>query len=212
MLYPVIELSRTIQGEGAYTGYPVTLLRLAGCHHQCSFCDTAKAWKIPPRRNWFPVSFLIKEMQDYNRNIVLITGGEPLLWNLEPLVSAIHKQGWKAHVETTGEIDTRTRFDWVSISPKGGKICLRAYNEVKWLVPNWTLKDIESLIASGSVKKNVLHYVQPLNDVKTLDTENVLKCLEMIRRAKFPLALSIQLHKVVSNLPTTKKGRRVSVP
>jgi 7-carboxy-7-deazaguanine synthase len=115
----IIEIFPSLQGEGLRQGEPTIFVRFAGCNLECSFCDTRYAWrggrdysaeqamdKINRIRNRFPARW------------VCLTGGEPLLHDLRPLVSLLHKEKFKVQVETNATLYYPLAADWFTISPK----------------------------------------------------------------------------------------------
>lgn len=115
MTYPIVEIFDSIQGEGSWMGKPCTFVRFAGCNLNCSWCDT----------NWKQYKFItpaLIEKQCGER--VVLTGGEPLLHNLEPLFEILKINGRyrEIAVETNGtkalRRDLRYKVDWMVCSPK----------------------------------------------------------------------------------------------
>lgn len=111
--YPVVEIFHSIQGEGSWLGRPVTFIRLGGCNLNCSWCDTQ--WN---ESTLMSVGEICQQLGAYD---IVITGGEPLMHNLHPLLSGIkstHKS-LQIAVETNGTKSTMNYdFDWVVASPK----------------------------------------------------------------------------------------------
>lgn len=120
-LYPLTEHFLTFQGEGVHIGRPAYFLRLAGCDQRCPWCDAAATWH-PDYKPTSVISVTPIEAADLVRAplgaIVVITGGEPTLYDLEPLIAAIHKRGHTVHLETAGHHKLPANVDWVTLSPK----------------------------------------------------------------------------------------------
>ena len=103
-------------------GLPAFFIRLQGCDQKCSWCDSAGTW----HKDWIDRSRIRKvdelylsELASHSQSeIVVITGGEPTLWNLEPLVRNLREKGKRVHLETAGHHDTQAIFDWITLSPK----------------------------------------------------------------------------------------------
>lgn len=115
--YPVMEHFLTIQGEGFYTGRPAYFIRTAGCDVQCWWCDVKDSWdgdKHPKLR----AGMLADAAKQSNAPFVVITGGEPLLHNLDPLTKSLHRRGLKIHIETSGSSPLSGQLDWITLSPK----------------------------------------------------------------------------------------------
>ncbi|MDJ0636405.1 MAG: 7-carboxy-7-deazaguanine synthase QueE [Xenococcaceae cyanobacterium MO_188.B29] len=117
LTYPIVETFHSVQGEGAWTGVSAFFIRLAGCDVHCPWCDTKQSWN-PQHHPQHCIEDLAKEAKTYNPAIVVITGGEPLMHNLNPLTEAIKKLGMRVHLETSGAHPFSGKFDWVTFSPK----------------------------------------------------------------------------------------------
>ncbi|EKB59312.1 7-carboxy-7-deazaguanine synthase QueE [Bergeyella zoohelcum] len=115
-MLPVMEHFYTIQGEGAYTGTPAYFIRLGGCDVGCHWCDVKESWdpNIHPLHNAREIADIAAS---YSKTIVL-TGGEPLMWNLAPLTSRLKEKGCKIHIETSGAYPMSGHLDWITLSPK----------------------------------------------------------------------------------------------
>jgi len=115
--YPLMEDFYTIQGEGAHSGTPAYFIRLAGCDVQCWWCDVKDSWdesKHPREKS----SEIVKRAVESGAKIAVITGGEPLLHNLEPITLMLKKAGLNVHIETSGSSPMTGSFDWITLSPK----------------------------------------------------------------------------------------------
>lgn len=120
-LYPLVEHFATFQGEGVHMGRPAYFLRLYGCDQKCSFCDAAATWH-PDYRPVGIGTYTALQLAELVRApigaIVVLTGGEPTLYSLEPVIAAIHKRGYLVHLETAGHHAIPANVDWVTLSPK----------------------------------------------------------------------------------------------
>ncbi len=119
--YRVVETFLSFQGEGLHIGRRAFFIRLFGCNVKCAWCDSKYAWK-GVCRECLDVAELVGRAAESRAEIVVITGGEPCLHDLSPLLSGLAEVGIKCHLETSGtspivEKDT-ARFDWVALSPK----------------------------------------------------------------------------------------------
>ena len=123
--YPVMEHFYTIQGEGAYTGYPAYFIRLGGCDVQCFWCDVKDSWD-ESKHPKITVDELAKEVLASEAKIVVITGGEPTIHNLEALTKVLHSISVRTHIETSGSSLLTGEFDWVTLSPKKFKAPLES--------------------------------------------------------------------------------------
>ena len=161
--YPIVETFHSIQGEGAWAGVNAFFIRLGGCDVHCSWCDTKQSWnpKLYPQRS---TEELAKEAKAANPAIVIITGGEPLMHNLNPLTTAIQELGMRVHLETSGAHPFSGNFDWVTFSPKQFKpphpSIYDRVNEIKVVVLNeYDLKWAEQQAALVSAQ--AYKYLQP---------------------------------------------------
>lgn len=115
--YPLMEDFYTIQGEGAHTGKPAYFIRLAGCDVKCWWCDVKDSWDADkhPRVS---VRDMLARVAESKAEIVVITGGEPLMHDLQPLTEALHALGTQVHIETSGSSPVSGSLDWITLSPK----------------------------------------------------------------------------------------------
>jgi len=113
---PVMEKFYTIQGEGYYSGQPFYFIRLGGCDVGCHWCDVKESWDHN-QHQFIEVQDLIKDVKEYTSNVV-ITGGEPLMWNLSELTKRFKENNIKLHLETSGAYEMSGNWDWVCLSPK----------------------------------------------------------------------------------------------
>lgn len=122
--YPVMEHFYTIQGEGRYTGYPAYFIRLGGCDVGCVWCDVKDSWDADKHPK-MSVTELLNEVKKTPSKIVVITGGEPAMHDLSPLVDALKSEGFRTHIETSGAHPISGQLDWVCLSPKKFKAPLK---------------------------------------------------------------------------------------
>jgi len=115
-LLPIMEHFYTIQGEGAYTGVATYFIRLGGCDVGCHWCDVKDSWDAEKH----PLTLVedIVEIATSQANIIVITGGEPLMWDLSYLTKKLHEKGARIHMETSGAYPMSGDIDWVCLSPK----------------------------------------------------------------------------------------------
>lgn len=123
MELPIMEYFYSVQGEGVYTGHPAFFIRLGGCDVGCVWCDVKESWDADahPRMT---VGQLVDEAQKHPSRIVIVTGGEPAMYDLTELCDALHEGGFRVHLETSGAHPVRGDFDWVTFSPKKFKPAL----------------------------------------------------------------------------------------
>jgi len=115
--YPVMEHFYTLQGEGYHQGRAAYFIRLAGCDVGCVWCDVKDSWEAD-KHPVLSVAELLELVRASKTKIVVITGGEPLMHNLEGLTSALHENGYQVHIETSGAWPLSGDLDWICLSPK----------------------------------------------------------------------------------------------
>jgi 7-carboxy-7-deazaguanine synthase len=114
---PIMEHFYTIQGEGANTGKPAYFIRVGGCDVGCHWCDVKESWNAD-LHPLIPISDLIPFLKDISSKDIVITGGEPSLYNLNPLCNLLKSQGFNTFIETSGAYELSGKWDWICLSPK----------------------------------------------------------------------------------------------
>ena len=116
-LLPLMEDFYTIQGEGFHTGKAAYFLRVGGCDVGCYWCDVKESWnsKLHPLTD---TDEIVKRVIDNPAATVVVTGGEPLMYNLDYLCEKLKKKGLQVHLETSGSHPFSGSFDWICLSPK----------------------------------------------------------------------------------------------
>ncbi len=163
LMLPVMEMFYSLQGEGFNTGKPSAFLRIGGCDVGCHWCDVKEAWdaSVHPLT---PLDEIVSYVASFPARSVVITGGEPLLYNLEPLCSALKHQDIHLFIETCGAYPLSGRFDWICLSPKRNqpprpdmllmadelKVIVHRKADLQWAEENARL-----------VKEKCLLYLQP---------------------------------------------------
>ncbi|MFN8267496.1 MAG: 7-carboxy-7-deazaguanine synthase QueE [Chitinophagales bacterium] len=134
---PIMEHFYTIQGEGFYSGQAAYFIRLAGCDVGCVWCDVKESWTVADNQ-WTAIEVLVKEALKYPARLVVITGGEPLMYDLSALTSALKKNGFQINIETSGAYPISGQLDWICVSPKKFKAplpeVLAKANELKCII------------------------------------------------------------------------------
>jgi len=160
---PIVEEFYTVQGEGFHTGKAAYFIRIGGCDIGCSWCDTKFSWNaaIHPV---IPIDSIIKNVLDCGADSVVVTGGEPLMWNLGPLCAGLHEKDIKTFLETSGAYPLTGEWDWIALSPKKGMPPLdniwRCPNELKVIIQDSAdFADAERY--SKNVNKDCKLYLQP---------------------------------------------------
>lgn len=119
-MLPLMEEFYTIQGEGFHTGTAAYFIRVGGCDVGCHWCDVKESWNA----DLHPPTLIDKmvETATAQANTVVITGGEPLMWNMDPLTIKLKEKGMKVHIETSGAYQLSGVWDWICLSPKKNKL------------------------------------------------------------------------------------------
>ena len=114
---PVMETFYSLQGEGFHQGKAAFFIRLAGCDVGCFWCDVKESWDAGqhPTRT---IQSLTEEATQHPANTIIITGGEPLLHQLDELTQSLQNAGKTVHLETSGSSSLSGHFDWICLSPK----------------------------------------------------------------------------------------------
>lgn len=126
-MLPIHEQFYSFQGEGAHAGKAAYFIRTFGCPVHCPWCDSAGTWHpdyIPENIDRVQEEALVAAATTSNAEFVVVTGGEPTIHDLNPLVDALHAAGLKAHLETSGAFPIKGKFDWITLSPKRWKLPL----------------------------------------------------------------------------------------
>ncbi len=138
LMLPLMEEFYTIQGEGSHTGTAAYFIRIGGCDVGCHWCDVKESWnpEIHPPTG---VETIVKNAKKYSDTVV-VTGGEPLTWDMAPLTNLLRESNIKIHIETSGAYPVTGKWDWFCLSPKKNKLPVEeAYsiaNELKMIVHN----------------------------------------------------------------------------
>ncbi len=119
-MLPLMEEFYTIQGEGFHKGTAAYFIRVGGCDVGCHWCDVKESWNAethPPT----DIRHIVKNAVAYSDTIV-VTGGEPLTWNMNPLTDALKAENLQTHIETSGAYPLTGTWDWICLSPKKNKL------------------------------------------------------------------------------------------
>ena len=137
-LLPLMEAFYTLQGEGYHKGSAAYFIRIGGCDVGCHWCDVKESWdaeRHPPT----PIDQIVSSAKSYSDTVV-VTGGEPLMWNMDPLCQALHQLEIQVHIETSGAYPVTGSWDWFCLSPKKNKLPIdQAYacaDELKMIIYN----------------------------------------------------------------------------
>lgn len=195
---PVMESFYTIQGEGYYQGKAAYFIRLGGCDVGCVWCDVKESWDAS-RHPLQSIDEIVTAASAYPGRMAVITGGEPLMHNLDTLTAALHKAGFQTNIETSGSSPLSGEWDWICLSPKKFKFplpeILPLANELKVVVFNksdfaWAEK--YAALVSPSCKL----YLQPEWDKSGEMTPLIVEYIKENPQWEF----SLQIHKYM-NVP-----------
>jgi len=161
-MLPLMEEFYTIQGEGFHTGKAAYFIRIGGCDVGCHWCDVKESWNA----NLHPATETLKIVENVKKyaNTVVITGGEPLMWNMAFITNELKNQNIKVHIETSGAYPLSGNWDWICLSPKKTKLPLsniyQKADELKIIIYNKNdFKFAEE--QAFKVKENCELYLQP---------------------------------------------------
>ncbi len=195
---PVMEHFYTLQGEGLHQGKAAYFIRLGGCDVGCVWCDVKDSWdagKHPLRK----IEDLVAEVKKTPVEIVVITGGEPLMHDLTCLTEQLHNAGLRTHMETSGSSPLSGSWDWITLSPKKFKAPLPEVvphaNELKVVVFSKSDFDWAEKYAV-QVSPQCKLYLQPEWDKASVVTPMIIEYI----KAHPKWQLSLQIHKYI-NVP-----------
>jgi len=114
---PVMESFYTIQGEGYHSGKAAYFIRLAGCDVGCSWCDVKESWDEKAFRE-IDIKDIVASTAGSKSRIAVVTGGEPLMYNLDELTNGLRAHGFNTHIETSGAYPFSGTWNWICLSPK----------------------------------------------------------------------------------------------
>ena len=127
-MLPLMEEFYTIQGEGYHTGTAAYFIRIGGCDVGCHWCDVKESWNAdlhPPTET----DIIVSNAKKYAETVV-VTGGEPLTWDMSVLTSKLKAQGLRVHIETSGAYKVSGEWDWFCLSPKKVKLPVQSAYDI----------------------------------------------------------------------------------
>ncbi len=202
-MIPVMEHFYTIQGEGFHQGKAAYFIRLGGCDVGCVWCDVKESWDAD-KHPGYSIDQVVSMAEtgvpgDRENLIVVITGGEPLMHNLDELTKSLKEKGFHNNIETSGAHPLSGHWDWICLSPKKFKAPLPEViskaNELKVVVFNksdfaWAEK------YATRVSPNCKLYLQPEWSKASITTPLIIDYI----KAHPEWQLSLQVHKYI-NVP-----------
>ena len=190
---PLMEHFYTLQGEGFHTGRAAYFLRLGGCDVGCVWCDVKESWDANNHPK-VDINTMLQYIKEAKAEMAVITGGEPLLHNLEELTQLLKSNNIETNIETSGSSPLSGSWDWICLSPKKFKEPLleviEKANELKIVVFNksdfeWAEK------YAALVNPNCKLYLQPEWDKSNQMLPQIIEYVKQNPKWK----ISLQTHK-----------------
>jgi 7-carboxy-7-deazaguanine synthase len=195
LTFPVLEIFRSIQGEGSHIGQVVTFIRLAGCNLRCPWCDTKGSWNAEGEQK--TLLDILGEVEPGDP--VVITGGEPTIHKeLVELVSALHEQGCYVMLETNGTNNVPWNVDWITCSPKPPLYDIHPQlhpDELKYVVTD----DFDARTAIPEEIRRIYEgviWLQPDGTNAQTMEHAWSKCYQLVQKDD-RLRVGVQLHKLM---------------
>jgi len=195
------EIFFSAEGEGGRQGQPTIFLRLSGCNLRCDFCDTRYAWEEGQEINQETIlSKIVGFRKKYKTDWISITGGEPLVQDIKPLVEKLKQAGFKIQIETNGTKPITFEVDWLTVSPKppdffSTRTSRQQATEVKLVVTkNLKLAEVEKVRKKFRV--NIPLWLQPKSN-EDWSYQRAWRLFEQAARGGLKnIRLGCQLHKI----------------
>lgn len=181
----------SIQGEATHMGKASIFIRLYGCNLECPFCDDLLHTEKYTNYNYEKI---LNEIKEYPSKHIIITGGEPSIYNLNKFITFLQQQDYYVSIETNGfNFSNISSADWITYSPKDWtKIDLNYANEFKFIVNQQT--DISPLLELKTTKPM---FIQPENGLHTPNMTNIQHCITLVQQHSH-FKLSVQMHKFLN--------------
>jgi organic radical activating enzyme len=190
-----MEMFYSLQGEGYHQGKAAFFIRLAGCDVGCVWCDVKDSWDAS-KHPVLTIEEIVATAKVHPSRIAIVTGGEPLLHELDPLTTALKAAGFQTHIETSGSSPMSGSWDWVCLSPKKFKAPLpeavKAAHELKVVVFNKSDFDWANSFEKD-IQIDCKKYLQPEWDKSDAMTPLVIDYIKLNPSWE----LSAQLHKYI---------------
>lgn len=185
----------TLQGEGFHTGRAAWFIRLGGCDVGCTWCDVKESWDAHAH----PVKKVHEISSAAEEKFVVVTGGEPAMYQLGPLTTHLIEQGHELAIETSGAYELTGDWHWICFSPKKFKAPVESIyaqaNELKIVVYN--KHDLEwAQEHAAKVNSDCLLYLQPEWDKR----DEMIPLITTFIKRNPKWKVSLQTHKYL-NIP-----------
>lgn len=189
---PIMETFYSVQGEGFHSGKPAYFIRVAGCDVGCHWCDVKESWDHG-NHQIINIDKIVSDVECDN-GIVIVTGGEPLMWNMDILTNKLKNNHHYVHLETSGAYEISGKWDWICLSPKKQKLpnnkIYKLADELKVVIYN--KHDLKFAIQeSKKVKKNCKLFLQPEWDRFKKNKSFIIDFI----KANPKWQISLQIHK-----------------
>jgi organic radical activating enzyme len=196
---PVMEHFYTIQGEGFHQGRAAYFVRLGGCEVGCVWCDVKDSWDKDAHPKITTDQIVLEIKKHTKSGLVVITGGEPLMHQLDELTAKLQSEGFETNIETSGAHPLSGHWNWICLSPKKFKAPLEEIlpvaNELKIVIFN--KHDFEwAEFYAAKVNPNCKLYLQPEWDKAAIVTPIIIDYI----KSNPQWELSLQIHKYI-NVP-----------
>ena len=193
---PLMEHFHTLQGEGRFTGQSAYFLRLGGCDVGCVWCDVKESWDMDAHP-LTGVTQMVEAVVNSGSQIAVVTGGEPLMHDLDHLTEQLQASGIKTHIETSGAHPLSGSWDWICLSPKKFKVpqasVIAAADELKVVVFHPSDLDWAEQYAA-KVSPGCLLYLQPEWSKAAMMTPLIIDYI--LKNPRW--IISLQTHKYLS--------------
>lgn len=195
---PVMEHFYTLQGEGYHQGRAAYFIRLGGCDVGCVWCDVKESWDAE-KHPVYSIDKLLAAVKETPSELVVVTGGEPLMHNLDVLTKKLQQAGLQTNIETSGAHPLSGNWNWICLSPKKFKAplpgILPVADELKVVIFNKSDFDWAEKYAA-LVSPACKLYLQPEWDKASQMTPMIIDYI----KANPKWELSLQIHKYI-NVP-----------
>ena len=190
---PLVEEFYTIQGEGYHTGKAAYFIRIGGCDVGCSWCDTKFSWN-PSLHPVVPAEQIVEHVTAHPAAAVVVTGGEPLMVNMDYMTALLKEKGVETFLETSGAYPLSGTWNWICLSPKMNAPPVDEHfmtaHELKMIIAS--RQDFEWAIENGSrVSDSCKLYLQP----EWSQRENILPVIIEFVKENPRWMISLQSHK-----------------